>query len=184
MNVSDLPNRIADKIQLDPATGCWLWTNNKNRKGYGTVRFGKSADGIPVTAYAHRVVYHLLVDEDFVVKGGRSGQQLDHVRELCLTGPSCVNPSHLEPVTNRTNTARGRAGALKANAASRYVGVTRSGTGTRWRVYSIAGRARHYLGTFTTEIEAATAYDDFCFSVEGNRPNAELGLLPDAEAAA
>ena len=66
---------------------CWVWLACKQWQGYGffTVA-GKNV-------MAHRYAYELLVG------GIPNGLQLDH---LCRN-PSCVNPTHLEPVTCRTN---------------------------------------------------------------------------------
>jgi hypothetical protein len=69
--------------------GCWLWTaaRFKAAGGYGAFRFeGK-------TQRAHRVAYRMLVGPI------PEGLVLDHrCRE-----PRCVNPAHLEPVTDRVN---------------------------------------------------------------------------------
>lgn len=76
---------------------CWLWTGARTggRKGqppYGFVRLdAKRRTG------AHRFMYELLVGPI------PEGLKLDH---LCRT-PLCVNPDHLEPVTQRENVRRG-----------------------------------------------------------------------------
>jgi HNH endonuclease len=70
---------------------CWIWTGTKNRKGYGQSRF-KGA-----TISAHRLMY-ILVNGSI-----RKDLQVDH---LCRNH-SCVNPAHLEAVTQRVNTLRG-----------------------------------------------------------------------------
>ncbi len=76
-------------------TGCWEWTGPKQGQGYGI--FGSK----PSRA-AHRAFY-----ERF--KGPiPAGLVIDH---LCRN-PSCVNPEHLEPVTNRENVMRGLKGVL------------------------------------------------------------------------
>lgn len=89
-SVLDLPERIASKIQID-ANGCWCWSASQNGYGYGKLRWNGS------TCRAHRIVYQLLVGEI------PPGLQLDH---LCRVR-HCVNPAHLEPVTQRENTLRG-----------------------------------------------------------------------------
>ena len=91
-----LPSRLREKIdiQLD---GCWLWTGHRMKNGYGQAWFG----GRVTTA--HRAVYqaaHGLV----LPKGFRL--VVDHLCRNTL----CVNPAHLEAVSNRVNTLRGRPG--------------------------------------------------------------------------
>lgn len=80
---------------LSPYLGrCWLWMGwtPGGVRGYGSIeRDGKRPQ-------AHRVAYELVAG---VIPEGLT---LDH---LCRT-PPCVNPAHLEPVTQRENTMRGR----------------------------------------------------------------------------
>jgi hypothetical protein len=89
--IDSLPERIASKIWPEPNSGCWLWGGTLNNFGYGTayVMGGR--------AMAHRFVYEQLVGPI------PAGLHIDH---LCRN-PSCVNPSHLEPVTQRENIRRG-----------------------------------------------------------------------------
>lgn len=85
-----LTERITSLITISDE-GCWLWGFKPDRAGYG----GISVRG--KTQPAHRVSYE-------VFRGPiPAGLVLDH---LCRT-PACVNPSHLEPVTNRENILRG-----------------------------------------------------------------------------
>jgi hypothetical protein len=69
--------------------GCWLWTGRMDR-GYGRM----NADG--ATHAAYRVSY--------VIHRGSipAGLHLDH---LCRV-QACVNPWHLDPVTQSVNTKR------------------------------------------------------------------------------
>ncbi len=77
----------------DENTGCWNWLNCKDKWGYGIVWSAVSKK----TFYAHRFVYE-------IAKGKiPKGLQIDH---LCRN-PSCVNPSHLEAVTQKENCLRG-----------------------------------------------------------------------------
>ncbi len=69
---------------------CWIWTGAQD-KGYGIVRIH------PQNYKAHRISYTLLIGTI------PEGLMLDH---LCRN-PSCVNPEHLEPVTNSINVMRG-----------------------------------------------------------------------------
>lgn len=83
--------KIEQHIYRDNATGCWEWTGRKNQVGYGGIAlFGK-------TLMAHRVVYELHKGE--IPKG----YVIDH---LCRN-PGCVNPDHLQPVTQAENYKRG-----------------------------------------------------------------------------
>lgn len=72
--------------------GCWLWTGTRKATGYG--RFYVSPDRRDEAA--HRFAYELLV-----------GQIPDglHVDHLCRV-TRCVNPDHLEPVTQQENNRR------------------------------------------------------------------------------
>ncbi len=72
---------------------CWLWTANKIGKGYGLFWVGPTMKDFTV---AHRFAYELLVGPI------PEGLTLDH---LCKV-KHCVNPAHLEPVTNRENVLR------------------------------------------------------------------------------
>ena len=78
------------RVHYEPNSGCWLWAGADNGEGYGKFR-GK---------YAHRLSYERH-------KGPiPDGLHLDH---LCRM-PCCINPDHLEPVTNAENARRGMAG--------------------------------------------------------------------------
>ncbi len=71
---------------------CWLWTGEKITDGYA--RFYISGKRIR----AHRFIYELLIGPI------PAELELDH---LCRN-PLCVNPFHLEAVTHRVNTLRGK----------------------------------------------------------------------------
>ena len=90
MNI-EVPARFMNKVQIEPHSGCWNWLAGK-RDGYGRYHFnGKWVQ-------ADRWLYELL-------KGPISfGLQLDHV--VCQNR-ACVNPDHLEPVTQQVNIERG-----------------------------------------------------------------------------
>jgi hypothetical protein len=71
----------------EPNSGCWLWLGSLRGKGYSVYK-GKAG---------HRVSYEAF-------KGPiPDGLVIDH---LCRVH-SCVNPEHLEAVTNRENVVRG-----------------------------------------------------------------------------
>lgn len=75
---------------------CWLWTGATTRNGYGHI--GCRVHGHLTTFLTHRVAY--------VAEHGEvpAGLDLDH---LCRNR-ACCNPAHLEPVTKKVNSNRGR----------------------------------------------------------------------------
>lgn len=90
-------DRLDTKIMPEPNTGCWLWLGAINKNGYGIVHVKEN--GRNVKRRAHRIVYESHIGPIQV------GLVLDH---LCRIR-HCVNPSHLEPVTQKTNVIRGTA---------------------------------------------------------------------------
>lgn len=84
--------RFWDKVEK--GNSCWLWIGKRMPNGYA--RFKVGGCGI----YAHRFAYELLVGPI------PEGLQIDH---LCRVR-HCVNPRHLEPVTQRENKNRGLKG--------------------------------------------------------------------------
>jgi hypothetical protein len=90
--LSKLPDRIAAKIMTEHAdgTGCWLWMGARVRNGYGSCWFRQCA------RQAHRVVWTLLCGEI------EPNHTLDHVCRV----RHCVNPAHLEPVSQGENNRR------------------------------------------------------------------------------
>jgi HNH endonuclease len=91
--LESLPANVAAKIQPQPDDGCWIWTGAQDSQGYGNVRVGRSV------RKAHRVVYEHV--------NGPVALDLD-CDHLCRQ-PSCVRPSHIEPVSHADNVRRGRA---------------------------------------------------------------------------
>lgn len=89
--------------KVDVGTSCWLWTGNTDRTGYGRYSFRR--DGRTIFEAAHRYAFkaagHAIPE----------GLVLDH---LCRNR-ACVNPEHLEAVSNRVNILRG-AGQTARNA--------------------------------------------------------------------
>src|SRR4051812_40698364 len=86
-----LIERVLSKYVVNAETGCWEWTASLGTGGYGQVRDGRR------TLRAHRVSY------EHANGPIPAGLQLDHLCRVRM----CINPAHLEPVTNRENTVRG-----------------------------------------------------------------------------
>jgi hypothetical protein len=81
--------RIERCVVIDDR-GCWNWMRQRNRLGYGLMRWrGRK---VPV----HRVSYEAFVGPI------PEGLEIDH---LCRNR-ACCNPEHLEAVTRRTNVLR------------------------------------------------------------------------------
>ena len=99
--------RFWEKIQRDPATGCWNYVCLfYGRGGYANFVISHS---LGHRMYAHRYAYTLLRGAIPV------GLTLDH---LCRN-PRCCNPDHLEAVTQRENIRRGTA-PTAVNAAKTH----------------------------------------------------------------
>lgn len=92
-----LPERIGAKLEYQSDTGCWVWTGATNGSGYGMIGVGQRKK------YVHRATYE-------IARGPiPDGLMIDH---LCRN-PICCRPDHLEAVTNRENTLRGKVSALR-----------------------------------------------------------------------
>lgn len=105
--IMGLPERFWAKTRIEDTgyeTECLVWTAYKLPNGYG--RYGVRHGYVDC---AHRVAYRAVVGPI------ADGLVIDH---LCRTR-ACVNPSHLEPVTNRVNILRGDT-IMAANAAKTH----------------------------------------------------------------
>jgi hypothetical protein len=87
--------RILARVSVD-ANGCWVWGGTTNPKGYAATFFGSRIDGTRKTHAVHRVAYEAWIGPI------PDGLTIDHLCE----NKACVNPQHLEPVTNRENCRR------------------------------------------------------------------------------
>jgi hypothetical protein len=89
MPARDLRERFDEKYVVDTKSGCWIWTDHRNRDGYGVINVQGS------NKLAHRVAYELLVGQIPPDK---------HVLHKC-DNPWCVNPLCLWLGTDADNVA-------------------------------------------------------------------------------
>lgn len=108
MTTTTLEARFWSKVDARGVDECWPWLAHKTSAGYGRIFVGPTLSG-PRIWLAPRVAYVLTHGEI------PSGAQLDHVchtrDRFCVAGVTCphrgcVNPSHLEPVTQQENAVR------------------------------------------------------------------------------
>lgn len=89
-------HRIEPHIHHDPTSGCWLWDGALSHDGYAQISTYDHGGRNRKSWYVHRVLYFALVG--YV----STDLQMDHkCRTRC-----CVNPAHLEPVTDIENKRR------------------------------------------------------------------------------
>lgn len=133
--------RFLAKVAPPDENGCLVWQAAERVRGYGGFRFAGRM------WYAHRFAYAARVG------AVPDGAHLDH---LCRNH-ACVNPEHLEPVSNRVNTLRGELGH---RGVSQFIGVCWDRSCGKWKAQICAADGRRaHLGRYATEEDAARAYD-------------------------
>lgn len=101
-------------VEIQP-NGCWWWMDSRNREGYGLFALAAGLAGQKSTL-AHRASYEHFIGP---IPEGKGLDHTCHKKGECRGGPTChhrrcVNPLHLEPVTQSENTKRGHAGEVAA----------------------------------------------------------------------
>lgn len=95
LSLSDVPDeRARNKIIVNPNTNCWEWSGHLAKGGYAQI----SRDHR--TQWTHRYLYELMIGPL-----GANVRVLDH---LCRVR-ACVNPDHMQVVTQQENVRRGLA---------------------------------------------------------------------------
>lgn len=80
------------KVAIDNETDCWLWLGAVTKDGYGTVADRR---GTKNSTTAHRLFYRTYV------AAIPTGESLHHI----CNNRRCVNPDHLQPISQRENMA-------------------------------------------------------------------------------
>lgn len=81
--------RFWGKVDLEPSTGCWVWSGATEGHGYGNFKAMSH-----VTVRAHRMA--------FALSRGRAPEDGLVIRHKCHN-PLCCNPAHLTEGTHQQN---------------------------------------------------------------------------------
>jgi len=125
--------------KVDKTNSCWLWTDHTTASGYGKFYVNKGE------VYAHRHSYE--IHRGKIPKG----LVIDH---LCRVR-NCVNPEHMEVVTQRENIVRGLKVTSKKSGLPRGVWKNRDD----YRVDKKFGDVRLRVGGFNTPEDASVVYE-------------------------
>lgn len=97
-----LAERFHEKYIVHPTNGCWLWTGATDDDGHGRIRGGPPDQRLLA---AHRVSYELHIGPI------PAGLIVDPRCDM----PRCVNPAHLQLLTQRQNALRSTSRLIAAH---------------------------------------------------------------------
>ena len=131
-------DRIAHRSEVDPDTGCRVWTGHISYDGYARASFGGKSHLV------HRVAYsEAYGDID-------SHETINHLcgNRACNAPEHLVGASHLENSQFETVNARTRGASFDAKRG-------------KWKARATVNWVQYYVGMFETEEEAAKAAREF-----------------------
>jgi hypothetical protein len=93
--------RMMQRVSVDTNTGCWNFDGAKGGSmGYGVLQRGRRGEGLIRAHHVSWLHYRGDIPNDRVI---------DHI----CNNPACVNPDHLQAITNRENILRGNSIAAR-----------------------------------------------------------------------
>jgi hypothetical protein len=107
--VADFPPHVRDrflaKVPDLPDDVCWPWMAGKTGSGYGSFSVWDRDNKRYIVYVAHRVLYELTIGP--IPDGLFLDHQCHNADKTCIgkwcEHRACVNPAHVEPVTQREN---------------------------------------------------------------------------------
>jgi hypothetical protein len=128
--------------KVNKTASCWIWTGSKSSNGYGNIGIGAPSKK---NVSAHRLSYEMAHGKT------PEGMVIDHICHRI----DCVNPSHLQAVTQKQNTEN--QGGQTANNTSGARGVFMHKKSGKYEVRVGHNRKLHYGGLYESFPEARIA---------------------------
>lgn len=99
----EMIKRIFRLISFNKITGCWDWIGNKNKTGYGRIRY------LGDKTLVHRIMFSWINRVGLSKIISRNNLIIDHI----CNNKACCNPSHLRLTTHKINMLRGNGPSAK-----------------------------------------------------------------------